>query len=125
MLSQIHGLRSLPGEFWAAAAAFLTGAALVAKKLLSRHDRVKPEYLTRAEFQREMTGMRDRVGAGYLALGDKIDASRKEVLSAVDRLAVMTEERLDRLETGLARVDERTKIQPKTFEIEPRITNHG
>jgi hypothetical protein len=89
--------------------ALITGAAAVAKKYIGRQ-KPKPEYLTRGEFQHEMTAMRERVGAGYLALADKLDGNQKEVVSALDRLAVITEERLDRLETGLARVDERTKF---------------
>jgi hypothetical protein len=89
--------------------ALVTGAAAVAKKYI-RRQKPKAEYITRAEFQHEMSATRDRIGAGYLALADKLDANHKESLSALDRLAVMTEQRLDRLETGLARVDERTKF---------------
>jgi hypothetical protein len=89
--------------------ALVTGAAAVAKKYIGRR-KPKPEYITRAEFQNEMSATRDRIGAGYLALADKIDANHKESLSALGRVAIMTEQRLDGLESGLARVDERTKF---------------
>jgi hypothetical protein len=85
--------------------ALVTGAAAVAKKYIGRKDPAKPEYITRAEFHREMTATRDRIGASYLAMADKLDANHKELLVAVDRQVT----RINDLETGLARVDERTR----------------
>ena len=110
MLLQIPALWALPAEFWAATAAFITGGALIGKKLLGRTPKAKPDYITRAEFHHEMTATRDRIGGGYLALADKLEANHKEVLAVIETQGVNFEQRLDRLETGLARVDERTKF---------------
>ena len=89
--------------------AAIAGVVAIAKKLLPAK-KPKPEYISRAEFHDGLEKTRDRIGASYLALADKIEANHKEVMSAVGGLAGMTEERLDRLETGLARVDERTRV---------------
>ena len=109
LLSQIT-LRTLPAEFWAATAAFITGGALVLKKLVTRKAPPKPDYLTRAEFHQSMTAVRDRIGASYLAMADKLDANHKEIMGALDRQGAAFERRLDQLETNFARVDERTKV---------------
>ena len=106
----ITALRSLPAEFWAATAAFITGAVLIVKKVLTRKDRPKPDYITRIEFHQSMTAVRDRIGASYLAMADKLDANHKEIMSALDRQGAVFERRLDQLETNFARVDERTKV---------------
>jgi hypothetical protein len=90
--------------------ALVTGGAAIAKKYLGRKDSPKPDYITRAEFHREMTATRDRIAATYLAMADKLDAHHKEALAGIDRLATATEARLDLLESNLARLDERTRL---------------
>jgi hypothetical protein len=99
-------LRSVPAEAWAAITALLTGAAVIAKKLLPHRLPPKPEYVTRAEFHQEMTSLRDRIADSHLAMTDKLDAHHKELLAALDNQVT----RINDLASGLARVDERTKL---------------
>jgi hypothetical protein len=98
---------AIPTEAWATLAAALGAAAVIAKKLLSRKPSPpKPDPVTRAEFHHELNLVRDRIGASYLALADKIDANHRELLTALDHQVT----RINRLEADVARVDERTRI---------------
>jgi hypothetical protein len=45
-----------------------------------------------------------------LALGQKMDSSQKEILSAIADHSSTVEKRLDALESAVARLDERTKL---------------
>ena len=108
IFSQIATLRSLPSEFWAAAAALITGLVLVAKKLLPR-PKPKPEHITRAEFHGGLDKIHDRITAGYLALGDKLEQQHNHILGALERQSERFEQRIDYLEANLASVDERTR----------------
>ena len=54
--------------------------------------------------------MRDRIGGSYLAVADKIDETRREILSTLQAQGAGFERRIDQLESNLARVDERTKF---------------
>ena len=96
----------LSSETWAAIAAAAGSALVLVRKLLTRKSKPKPEYITRAEFHHELVAVRDRIGGSYLAIADKLDANHRELLSALDRQVT----RINDLETGLARVDERTKL---------------
>jgi hypothetical protein len=87
--------------------ALVTAAAAVAKKCIGRQ-KPRPEYITRAEFHHELAATRDRIGASYLALADKLDATHNDTLAALERQGANFERRLDQLETNLARLDERT-----------------
>ena|SRR5438045_3410396 len=90
----------------AIATAAIAGAVAITKKLLPNKAAPKPEYITRAEFHQGLDAMRDRIAASYLAIGDKLDINHREVLSALDRQVT----RINNLEAGLARVDERTRL---------------
>jgi hypothetical protein len=85
-------------------------AALVAlaKKFLPRKQSPKPEYITRAEFHAGIESTRDRIGASYLALADRIDQHHTSLLTTLDRQGANFERRLDALDTAVARLDERT-----------------
>jgi hypothetical protein len=87
--------------------ALLSAAAAVAKKYIGRQ-KPKPDYITRAEFHQSMDATRDRIGASYLALADKIELQHNQVLTKLDRQGANFERRLDQLESNLARLDERT-----------------
>jgi hypothetical protein len=107
MFSQISILRSVPTEAWAALAAAAGAVAVIAKKLISRKSPPpKPDPVTRSEFHHELNLMRDRIGASYLAIADKIDANHRELLAALDHQVT----RINHLETDVARIDERTRI---------------
>jgi hypothetical protein len=101
--TSVSASRSIPSEAWAAIAGAVGSALLLAKKLLSAK-RPKPEAMSRADFYAEMLAWRERMHADHLALLEKLDANHRELLAAVERQAA----RINTLEAGLARVDERT-----------------
>ena len=83
--------------------------ALLMKKLLSSKP-AKPEPMGRADFYAELAALKDRIHAGHLAILDKLDANHRELLAALERQA----SRINTLESGLARVDERTSKGGRT-----------
>jgi hypothetical protein len=102
--SQISAPRSISGESWAAIAGAVGSAFLLAKKLLGPKA-AKPELMSRADFLAEMLDLRDRLHDDHLALLEKLDTNHRELLAALERQAA----RINALEAGLARVDERTR----------------
>ena len=103
--AQIPSPRSLTSEGWAAIAGAVGSAFLLAKKLLGPKPAHKPEWVTRADFYAEMPATRERINATHLAILDKLDANHRELLAALDRQVTRT----NALESGLARLDERTR----------------
>jgi len=101
-----RGILGIDAATWAAAVAAVGSALLFAKKFIARRHPPKPDLITRTEFHAGMDAVRDRIGASYLAMADKLDANHKEIMSALDRQVT----RINDLETGLARVDERTEV---------------
>jgi hypothetical protein len=97
--------RSISSEGWAAIVGAIGSAFLLAKKLLGPKPAHRPELITRADFYAEMLVTRERINATHLAILDKLDANHRELLAALERQA----SRINALETGLARVDERTR----------------
>jgi hypothetical protein len=79
-------------------------AFLLAKKVLGPKP-AKPELMSRADFYAEMLEVRDRTQANHLALLEKLDSNHRELLAALERQGI----RINALESGLARVDERTR----------------
>jgi hypothetical protein len=101
--SPIPSPRSLTGEAVAAAVGIMGSALLVAKKLFAAKS-AKPEPMSRADFYAELVVLKDQIHAGHLAIIEKLDANHRELLAALDRQVT----RINALEAGLARVDERT-----------------
>jgi len=77
---------------------------LLAKKVFTQKA-AKPEPMSRADFYAELVALKDQMHADHLALLEKLDANQRELLAALERQAT----RINALEAGLARVDERTK----------------
>jgi hypothetical protein len=102
--SPISATRSISGEGWAAIAGAMGSAFLLAKKLLSPRP-AKPELMSHADFYSELLALKDQMHAEHLALLEKLDANHRELLGALERQAT----RINTLEAGLARVDERTR----------------
>jgi hypothetical protein len=102
--STVPSARTISGEGWAAIAGAVGSAVLLAKKLLSPKGG-KPEHISRAEFYAEMLALKDRMHADHLALLEKLDLNHHELLAALERQSA----RINALDAGLARVDERTK----------------
>ncbi len=97
-----------PTEKWTALGALAAAITITAKKIFAAKAKPKPEFISRLEFHQQMDAVRDRIAAGYLALGDKLDLKSKELLTALQRQGTAFEQRLDTLESNLARLDERT-----------------
>ena len=103
-------------ESWLISAAAVVSIALVAKKLFVRKPPIEAEFVTKAEFrtfresvERDLNGLRDKIDARFLSLGEKIEEMKGELLCAGERRGSSLHRRLNELEAGLARVDERTR----------------
>ena len=97
-------LASISGEGWAAIAGAIGSAFLLVRKFLSPKP-AKPEPMSRADFYAEMVVHTDHIHTGHLAILEKLDANHRELLAALERQAA----RINALESGLARLDERTR----------------
>jgi hypothetical protein len=102
--SPVSSARPISSDGWAAIAGATSAAFLFGKKLLGCKS-AKPELVSRAEFCAEMLASRERMHADHLALLEKLDANHRELLATLDRQVT----RINALESGLARVDERTR----------------
>jgi hypothetical protein len=100
--SQIPAAHSLSSE--GTVVGVVGAVALLMKKLFSAKP-AKPEPMGRADFYAELAALKDHIHAGQLAILDKLDANHRELLAALERQAT----RINGLESGLARVDERTR----------------
>jgi hypothetical protein len=100
--SQISATHSLPSE--GTAVGVFAAALLLARRLFSPKP-AKPELMSRADFYAELVSLKDQMHADHLALLEKLDANHRELLTALDRQVT----RINALESGLARVDERTR----------------
>ena len=105
--SPIPATHSLSGE--GTVIGVVGAVALLMKKLLSANP-AKPEPMSRADFYAEMVALKDQIHAGHLAILDKLDTNHRELLAALERQA----SRINTLESGLARVDERTSKGGRT-----------
>jgi hypothetical protein len=94
----------LTGEAVAAAVGIMGSALLLAKRLFTEKP-PKPEPMSRADFYAELVVLKDHIHAGHLAILEKLDANQRELLAALERQAT----RINALESGLARVEERTR----------------
>jgi hypothetical protein len=102
--SQAPSPRAVSGEGWATIAGVIGSTLLFAKKFLTPKA-AKPELMSRADFYAELLTLKDHMHATHLAILEKLDANHRELLAALDRQV----SRINALETGLARVDERTR----------------
>jgi hypothetical protein len=103
-------------ESWLLSAAAVLSLIVLVKKVLVRKPPLEAEFATKAEVrqtaertEREMGELRERLDSRLAALGGKLDQVRADLLEAGERRAESIHRRLNELEAGLARVDERTK----------------
>ena|SRR2546423_2830418 len=103
-------------ESWLVSAAAVVSLVLLGKKLFIRKPPIEAEFVTKSEFrmfretvERDMNGLRDKIDARFLSLGEKIEELKGELLSAGERRGNSIHRRINELKAGLARVDERTK----------------
>src|SRR5882762_5794593 len=97
-------------QTWAAIITTMAGAigAVLAKKRFGRSKSAvaSAKAVTHTEFQQGLDQMRDRVAAGYMALGQKRDSTQKEILPATPARGTPVEERLDAWDTTGPRPEE-------------------
>ena len=103
-------------ESWLISAAAVIAMLALGKKLFVRKPPIEAEFVSKAEFrlfresvERELNGLRDKIDARFVGLGEKIEEMKSELLTAGERRAGSLHRRINDLEAGLARVDERTK----------------
>src|SRR5258705_1813346 len=103
-------------EGWLIGAAAVGSMMWLGMKLFVRKPPIEAEFVSKAEFrafrdgvEREVSGLRDKIDARFLNLGEKIDEMKSELLIAGERRDVSIHLRMNELEAGLARVDERTR----------------
>jgi hypothetical protein len=102
--TDIPSPRTISGEGWAAVTGIIGSALLLARKLLTPKA-AKPEPMSRADFYAELVVLKDQIHTGHLAILEKLEANQRELLAALERLGA----RVNALEAGFARVDERTR----------------
>jgi hypothetical protein len=85
--------------------ALVATAILAVRKYLKRKAASKAEMVSLEDFCAEMLATRERLHSNHLAILEKLDSNHRELLAALERLAT----RINALEAGLARVDERTR----------------
>src|SRR5690242_10082096 len=108
-LSQIPAPPSGAIETWLLCFAAIGSIAVLVKKLIATKPPNPPEFITRAEFYREMLGLREKIGGGFMADRDAIDQTKGYLTLTVEKQTASIHSRLSDLETLVARVDERTK----------------
>ena len=89
-----------PGELerWLIPAAAVLYIVALVKKVFWPKPPAEGQYVTNAEHHRDQGALSDKIDARFLMLSEKIEA-----------LGTSIHTRLNQLEAGLARVDERTK----------------
>ncbi len=116
LLAQIPTPPSGAIENWLISAAALASMALLFKKLFFRKTPLERQFAEKGEFflaqekiERELTVLRDKIDDRFLILGEKIEQMKWEILTAGEKRGSSIHRRLNELESGLARVDERSK----------------
>jgi hypothetical protein len=106
-------------ESWLLSAAAVLSMVVLAKKLFVRRPPIEAEFVSKVEFrlfrdsvENDLDGLRDKIDARFLSLGEKIEEMKSELLTAGERRGSSLHRRINELEAGLARVDERTKRSP-------------
>jgi hypothetical protein len=86
-------------------AGLVTTLVLGFRKYLKRLASGRAEAISKEEFLNAMLAIKDRMHDDHLALLEKLDANHRDLLAALERQA----NRINALESGFARVDERTR----------------
>jgi len=97
MLSQLSAPAPGQLENWLLPAVAVLSIAALVKKVFPRK-RADDEFVTKTELHHELNTVRDKIDARFLTLSEKLD-----------HLGTTIHDRLNQLDSGLARVDERTR----------------
>ena len=109
MLAQIPTPPPGSIESVALALAAIGSIVLVGKKVFARKTPEESAFVTRSEFHAEVNVLRDKIDARFLGLSEKLDTLKADLLEAAEHRSSALHHRINELESGLARVDERTK----------------
>src|SRR5258705_8847558 len=103
-------------ERWLVCAAAVFSMIVLAKKFFVRKPPIEAEFVSKAEFrmfresvERDLNGLRDKIDARFLILTEKMEEIKSDLLIAGERRGSSIHRRINELEAGLARVDERTR----------------
>jgi hypothetical protein len=103
-------------ERWILSGAAVLSFALLGKKFFGRKTPVEAEFVSKQEFkpfrrsvEGELGALRDRLDARFFSLAEKLDQTRNDLLRDNERRTESLHNRISELESGLARVDERTR----------------
>ena len=103
-------------ESWLISGVAVVSIAALIMKVFVRKPPIEAEFVSRTEFrmfregvERELYGLRDRIDARFLSVVEKMEQMKAELLAEGERRAGAIQQRLNEMEAGLARVDERTK----------------
>lgn len=103
-------------ESWLLPAAAVATIVVLGIKLFVRKPPLEAEFVTKEEFrlfrtpvERELTGLRDRIDSRHLQVLEALDKLRADLVQEGERRAGGIHKRLNDVESGLARVDERTR----------------
>jgi hypothetical protein len=105
IFSQAPAPDAIPGEPRGLVVGAVATCLLAARQYLKRKCAARADLVTRAEFCAEMRDISDRIHADHLALLEKLGSNHRELLAALERQGT----RINGLEAGLARLDERTR----------------
>ena len=115
LLSQLSSPPPGAIENWLLSAAAVVSMVLLGKKLFARKPPAEPDFASQSEFrllrqnvERDLGGLRDRLDERFERLSEKIEQAKSDLLTAGDQRGRSIHERINQLEAGLARVDERT-----------------
>src|SRR5258705_213924 len=118
LLTEVVTSAPSPTQALVAALTAIAGAvaAVLAKRRYSRtrpienrKSKIENDLITRAEFHQSQDAMRDRQTATVMAIGEKMDQNQKELVATITHQGLLIEQRLDKLDTTVARLHERTK----------------
>ncbi len=81
-------------ESWLLSAAAVLSMVVLAKKLFVRRPPIEAEFVSKIEFrmfresvERELDGLRDKIDARFLSLGEKIEEMKGELLTAGESMS--------------------------------------
>jgi hypothetical protein len=117
-VSQLPPLSPGQLETWLLCAVAVAGAVALSMKLFVRRPSLEAEFVTKEEFrsfrasvEQDLNGLRDRIDSRHVAVIQSLEQVKGALLADGERRAAALHVRLNEMEAGLARVDERTRAK--------------